>query len=872
MPFRLLEKIGDGKFADIYKIEDEKGKTFAFKSVPANKLKYIELDILARLRSPYIIRSIDPKITHFNERYGIVEKLEDNDLTKLKISKLPYVQLKRIIISAIYGLRCMHKKGFLHLDVSRSNILYGKDNEENYCAYLTDFGWSVRCNDAYKGIMSTKVIKYKNTPIEALEATNNKEGVKMRKYSDKSDIWSMGIVIMELLGARFHFDETETYVKHMKSITDSFIEEKIRHYNDKKMSNNEELYLKELLVNMLKIDVKERISSRDITRLKFFKTTNRLLNLNEECVLEKPTELVFLPYISPLTTDGIRKIKNYYLVNSARLDCIKIEEYFLAIQVFLRLMSKTKPYINEEELQELVREAVYVASNYYDRRSDQGSYKIAEELKSEIGYNFYYSADYLEDLVILNHYILEGNKDLLGFYNLFNIKKLFEFFREGYNYKDRKRNSVSLHEFLEMDIPTKKDNEEVSFLTALDYHEIIADDETYSLVKKYKDIEKYTSKEYNVKPREFFRLYYVYIDYFSIHILGIPVNNFIKFLETCGMELIDDRTREIKPMCVFLVPEMSDEIVEGKPKYIKKDGKIIDTTNGKEVVTPEEPTKLIGRKLRESQDLLREEILSSDEETELTEFPDVYRFGIYCYIKVYGKDITRNILRDKTIDPYFTCSNNVIDVMNYYGIESARLFFIREYNSINDIQKMNSVNIELLVDFQTTMGHILSVTSTDIAKHGKSALVAASFEQPLEAFKKSSSMGTKDIINNIPSCLMTGKQCTNGTGIVEVEFTEEYKENKFSESEEKTITLLDVEQKEIMGGCFAAGNFIKSSPEEDEDKEVQEALLQTEDMENPKNSFNGKARALLREEITEEVSIPEVDIEEAEEDNSLLDI
>ena len=387
-----------------------------------------------------------------------------------------------------------------------------------------------------------------------------------------------------------------------------------------------------------------------------------------------------------------------------------------------------------------------------------------------------------------------------------------------------------------------------------------------------KDIEKYTSKEYDVRPEEFFRLYYVYIDYFSIHILGIPVNNFIKFLETCGMELIDDRTDEIKPMCVFIVPEMSDELIEGKAKYIKKDGKIIDTTNGKEVVTPEEPTKLIGRKLRESQDLLREEILSSDEETELTEFPDVYRFGIYCYIKVYGKDITRNILRDKTIDPYFTCSNNVIDVMNYYGVESARLFFIREYNSISDIQKMNPVNIELLVDFQTTMGQILSVTSTDIAKHGKSALVAASFEQPLEAFKKSSSMGTKDIINNIPSCLMTGKKCTNGTGIVEVEFTEEYKENKFLESQEKTITLLDVEQKEIMGGCFAAGNFIKDSPEEYEDKEVQEDLLQTEEMEKPRKSFNGKSRSLLREEITEEVSIPEVDIIEAEEDNSLLDI
>ena len=101
-------------------------------------------------------------------------------------------------------------------------------------------------------------------------------------------------------------------------------------------------------------------------------------------------------------------------------------------------------------------------------------------------------------------------------------------------------------------------------------------------------------------------------------------------------------------------------------------------------------------------------------------------------------------MKDKTIDPFFTCPNSATDIMEYYGIESSRLFFIREYTSNSEIQKMNPVNIELLVDFQTAMGQILNITSTDIAKHGKSALVAASFEQPLEAFKKSSSVGSKD--------------------------------------------------------------------------------------------------------------------------------
>lgn len=483
MPFRLLEQIGEGRFASIYKIEDKDGNHYAFKAVPAKQLKYIELDILTRLRSPYIVRSIDPKITSFNQKSGFIEILQDNSLRNLKVNRLPYIQLKRIIISAIFGLRCMHRKGYLHLDISQDNILYGKDNEENYLAYLTDFGWSVRCDDAYKGIMSTKVIKYKHTPLENLQDDK-------RKYSDKSDIWSLGVVILELLGGKTSPQNTGELVNNIKSINDSYIEEKIRLYNKDKMSYNEEIYLKELLINMLKHNTDERISSRDIHRLKFFKSNNRLLNLTEDCVLEKPTELVFMPYTSPHTRTGLTRIKDHYYVNSKTRVCITLEEYFLAQQVFLRLMSKVKPYLEEEELGEIVNEAIDVASNYYDRENDNGSYEIAKKLNSEPGYNYYYCSTYLEDLIILNHYLLEGNKDLLGFYNLLNAEKVFDYFKGQFEYQGRKRNSLTLEEFFEAPLPNKKDDKEVNFLTALDYHEIIEDTDSSSLIRKYKDIEK----------------------------------------------------------------------------------------------------------------------------------------------------------------------------------------------------------------------------------------------------------------------------------------------------------------------------------------------------------------------------------------------
>lgn len=486
MTFKLLRKIDEGEFASIYKIEDEEGKEYAFKAVPANKLKYIELDILSRLKSPYLIRTIDPKIVSFSGKYGIIEELKDNNLKNLNVKDLPYIQLKRIMISSIYGMKCMHSKGYLHLDISRRNILYSKNKEDNYLAFLTDFGWSVRCDDAYKGIISDKVIKYKNVPLEIL----NPEQKDIRKYSDKSDVWSLGTVFLELLGSKFNYDDLDK----LKNIDDSYIEEKIRLYNVNKTDKNEELYLKELLINMMKINPEERISSRDITTLKFFKNKQKILKLSQDCVLEKPKEMVFMPYTSYKTQNGIKTIRDYYLKESENKNIV-IEEYFLAIQVYLRLMGKCPPDCTDKEYQDFINESIEIAKNYYDRSFDNGSYKYAKELEDQVGYNFYYFAEYLEDIVILNHFLLEGQKDLLSFYNLFDIKKLFEYFRDNYEYKYFKRNICSLNEFLRATLPKKRDKKEVDFLSALDYYENIRSDYDDSLVENYKKIEKEFRKD-----------------------------------------------------------------------------------------------------------------------------------------------------------------------------------------------------------------------------------------------------------------------------------------------------------------------------------------------------------------------------------------
>jgi len=315
--------------------------------------------------------------------------------------------------------------------------------------------------------------------------------------------------------------------------------------------------------------------------------------------------------------------------------------------------------------------------------------------------------------------------------------------------------------------------------------------------------------------------------------MGVPEEKIINFIETCGMKVTENNLNSSSPNCVVFLPDILEEKFEGKMRYKKtKNNSIFDLKENKEINTLEEPLELMGRKLKESEEEIRKKIKAMilDEGIngfENFQFPEVYRNGYYNYIKAYGSNIFTRLISNKLVDPKFSMSDNVNDINKYYGIEASRLFLVREYASNDQIRKMNHVNIDLLVDFQTTMGHLTSVSSTDIAKYSNSALSAAAFEQPMLAFQKASTIGTKDVINNISSCLMTGKKFRNGTGIVDIEFEDSYlknDENKIKEIETKQIGLRDVKQSEIEGGCFAAGKYIEDSAMKQEDNPLKNIL------------------------------------------------
>jgi len=194
---------------------------------------------------------------------------------------------------------------------------------------------------------------------------------------------------------------------------------------------------------------------------------------------------------------------------------------------------------------------------------------------------------------------------------------------------------------------------------------------------------------------------------------------------------------------------------------------------------------------------------------ELPDYPEIYRNASYNYAYAEGEKIVRKLMRHIKLDNKLILPNNPNEINEIFGIESARLYMVREY--VNLIETSGSyvtpVNIELLVDYQTVMGFLTPIHAIGASKQGTSSLSAATFHDPVGTFQKAASIGKSDKINSVSSCIMAGKKCMNGSGLSIISFQNKDESffdempREFDKSEEfceqrYVINGTDVDQKE----------------------------------------------------------------------------
>ena len=196
--FEILQKLGDGSFSVVYKVRRKKDNIiYALKKVKLFKLKEKEKEnalnevrILASIKSPFVIGYKEAFIEESDKSLCIVMEYANNgDLfqTIHKFKKMNYLMeesdIWRILLQIVKGLKALHDLKILHRDLKSANIFLFNDGS----AKIGD------CNVSkvvYKGIGYTQT----GTPYYASPEVWNDT-----PYDSKSDIWSLGVVLYEMV-------------------------------------------------------------------------------------------------------------------------------------------------------------------------------------------------------------------------------------------------------------------------------------------------------------------------------------------------------------------------------------------------------------------------------------------------------------------------------------------------------------------------------------------------------------------------------------------------------------------------------------------------------------------------------------------------
>ncbi|KAJ0706053.1 putative protein kinase RLK-Pelle-CrRLK1L-1 family [Helianthus annuus] len=157
-----------------------------------------EIDMLSKLRHSHLV-SLIGYCHENNEKILVYEYMSNGTLYhQLHKADTPLTWLTRlnIAIGAGRGLAYLHTSRVIHRDVKSSNILL----DENWAAMISDFGLSKIGPD-------NQPISCVNASVKGTFGYLDPEYFYTRKLTRKSDVYSYGIVLFELLSGRLAVDE-----------------------------------------------------------------------------------------------------------------------------------------------------------------------------------------------------------------------------------------------------------------------------------------------------------------------------------------------------------------------------------------------------------------------------------------------------------------------------------------------------------------------------------------------------------------------------------------------------------------------------------------------------------------------------------------
>lgn len=421
--YSVTRELGSGSYGCVYRAMTAEGEQVAIKECTVKSgcghigiVSLKELHVLSAYNHPYVLRMQDlispkdcqgkPQTVIYDEnglkcrsdKYLFVLPLAEYSLYDLIYSPDEFIiaHLKRVMYQVASGLYFLHVNGIVHRDLKPDNVLLFYPHTE-YGAYVTaklsDFGMSRHV-----------VMNEKNTTTIMTQPYAPPEILFQHPHYDAScDVWALGCTFYEMVMKRHLFYSKNPY-DHINNIfkilgtpsrevmnrigcTASFKEtwkpSGFRLYHDHfdhtevaGLSNPGRLsQFRDLLMRMLKIDPRERITMWEVLQHPFFAGVDpndqKQRGIIKQLKLDPPDIKYTLPKWTKNSLEIFRynlsRISNLLSIDSNELDTAEIywKSMFLGLDIYYRVCDSGEFASSKVDIQLITLSCLYMGYKYY---------------------------------------------------------------------------------------------------------------------------------------------------------------------------------------------------------------------------------------------------------------------------------------------------------------------------------------------------------------------------------------------------------------------------------------------------------------------------------------------------------------------------